>query len=250
MTDFDVKKPAPKDRLIVPLDVPSLQDARAVVSDLGDAVSFYKVGFQILYAGGFDLISELKASGKQVFIDLKLLDIDNTVKSGVQSLAALGGTFLTVHAYPHAMRAAVEGRGASDLKLLAVTVMTNLDDALLQEAGYKDAARDLVIKRAAQAYDIGMDGIICSAAEASAIREHVGPELLLITPGIRPANTSADDQKRIMTPAMAIENGSDYLVVGRPILNADNRRAAAQAIVEEIETALTCDLDRCEMRKT
>lgn len=239
MTDFDVKNPSPKDRLIVPLDVPSLSDARDVVADLGDAVSFYKVGFQILYAGGFDLISELKDAGKQVFIDLKLLDIDNTVKSGVESLAALGGTFLTIHAYPHAMRAAVEGRGSSDLKLLAVTVMTNLDDALLQEAGYKESARDLVIKRAVQARDTGIEGVICSAAEASAIRAAVGPDLLLVTPGIRPANAAADDQKRIMTPRMAIENGSDYLVVGRPILKAENRRAAAEAIVEEIEAALS-----------
>ncbi|MEP3672315.1 MAG: orotidine-5'-phosphate decarboxylase, partial [Hyphomicrobiales bacterium] len=203
------------------------------------AVSFYKVGFQILYAGGFDLISELKDAGKQVFIDLKLLDIDNTVKSGVESLAALGGTFLTIHAYPHAMRAAVEGRGTSDLKLLAVTVMTNLDDALLQEAGYKESAHDLVLKRAVQARDTGIEGVICSAAEASAIRAAAGPDLLLVTPGIRPANAAADDQKRIMTPRMAIENGSDYLVVGRPILKAENRRAAASAIVEEIEAALS-----------
>ncbi|MEP3264786.1 MAG: orotidine-5'-phosphate decarboxylase [Hyphomicrobiales bacterium] len=239
MTDFDVKNPSPKDRLIVPLDVPSLSDARDVVTDLGDAVSFYKVGFQILYAGGFDLISELKDAGKQVFIDLKLLDIDNTVKSGVESLAALGGTFLTIHAYPHAMRAAVEGRGTSDLKLLAVTVMTNLDDALLQEAGYKESAHDLVLKRAVQARDTGIEGVICSAAEASAIRAAAGPDLLLVTPGIRPANAAADDQKRIMTPRMAIENGSDYLVVGRPILKAENRRAAASAIVEEIEAALS-----------
>ncbi|MEP3524892.1 MAG: orotidine-5'-phosphate decarboxylase [Hyphomicrobiales bacterium] len=239
MTDFDVKNPSPKDRLIVPLDVPSLSDARDVVADLGDAVSFYKVGFQILYAGGFDLISELKDAGKQVFIDLKLLDIDNTVKSGVESLAALGGTFLTIHAYPHAMRAAVEGRGTSDLKLLAVTVMTNLDDALLQEAGYKESAHDLVLQRAVQARDTGIEGVICSAAEASAIRAAAGPDLLLVTPGIRPANAAADDQKRIMTPRMAIENGSDYLVVGRPILKAENRRAAASAIVEEIEAALS-----------
>ncbi|MEP6356160.1 MAG: orotidine-5'-phosphate decarboxylase [Hyphomicrobiales bacterium] len=239
MTDFDVKNPSPKDRLIVPLDVPSLSDARDVVADLGDAVSFYKVGFQILYAGGFDLISELKDAGKQVFIDLKLLDIDNTVKSGVESLAALGGTFLTIHAYPHAMRAAVEGRGTSDLKLLAVTVMTNLDDTLLQEAGYKESAHDLVLQRAVQARDTGIEGVICSAAEASAIRAAAGPDLLLVTPGIRPANAAADDQKRIMTPRMAIENGSDYLVVGRPILKAENRRAAASAIVEEIEAALS-----------
>jgi len=239
MADFDVKNPSPRDRLIVPLDVPSVAIAREVVADLGDVVSFYKVGFQILYADGFDLIRELKAAGKQVFIDLKLLDIDNTVKGGVESLTRLGGTFLTIHAYPHAMRAAVSGRGASDLKLLAVTVLTNLDDQLLQEAGYKERAGALVIKRAVQARDCGMDGVICSAAEASAIRAIAGPDLMLVTPGIRPADASADDQRRIMTPTMAIQNGSDYLVVGRPILNAENRRSAAQAIIAEIEAALS-----------
>ena len=238
MSDFDVRNPSARDRLIVPLDVPTVDDARSVVKDLGDSVSFYKLGFQILYGGGFDLVAELKDQGKQIFIDLKLLDIDNTVKSGVESLKRLGGTFLTIHAYPHAMQAAVDARGGDDLKLLGVTVMTNLDDERLQEAGYKDKAGALVIKRASQANQIGMDGVICSAAEASAIRATVGPDLLLVTPGIRPTNASADDQRRIMTPKLAIENGSDYLVVGRPILNADNRRAAAAAIVAEIEMAL------------
>ena len=185
MSDFDVRNPSARDRLIVPLDVPTVDDARSVVKDLGDSVSFYKLGFQILYGGGFDLVAELKDQGKQIFIDLKLLDIDNTVKSGVESLKRLGGTFLTIHAYPHAMQAAVDARGGDDLKLLGVTVMTNLDDERLQEAGYKDKAGALVIKRASQANQIGMDGVICSAAEASAIRATVGPELLLVTPGIR-----------------------------------------------------------------
>lgn len=239
MTAFNIKNPSARDRLIVPLDVPTVEAARAVVSELADSVTFYKLGFQVLYAGGFDLVRELSGAGKQVFIDLKLLDIDNTVKSGVESLSQLGGTFLTIHAYPHAMRAAVEGRADSALHLLGVTVMTNLDDSLLKEAGYKDRAGDLVVKRARQARDIGMDGVICSAAEASAIRAMIGPDLLLVTPGIRPANTQADDQRRIMTPGMAIQNGSDYLVVGRPILNAENRQAAAEAIVEEIEAALS-----------
>jgi len=238
MSDFDVRNPSARDRLIVPLDVPTVDDAHSVVKDLGDSVNFYKLGFQILYGGGFDLVASLKDQGKQIFIDLKLLDIDNTVKSGVESLKRLGATFLTIHAYPHAMQAAVDARAGDDLKLLGVTVMTNLDDQRLQEAGYKDKAGSLVIKRASQANQIGMDGVICSAAEASAIRATVGPDLLLVTPGIRPANANADDQRRIMTPKLAIENGSDYLVVGRPILNADNRRAAADAIVAEIEAAL------------
>lgn len=238
MPEFDVWNPSPRERLIVPLDVASVDEACRAVDDLGDAVSFYKLGFQLLYASGFDLINTLKLAGKQVFIDLKLLDIENTVKCGVESLARLGGTFLTIHAYPHAMRAAVEGRGANDLKLLGVTVMTNFDDEMLKEAGYRERANALVIKRSVQAKAAGMDGVICSAAEASAIRALVGRDLLLVTPGIRPADQSADDQRRIMTPGMAIENGSDYLVVGRPVLNAENRRAAADAIVREIETAL------------
>lgn len=238
MSDLDIRNPSARDRLIVPLDVPTLDDARGVVADLGESVSFYKVGFQILYADGFDLVRELKDQGKNVFVDLKLLDIDNTVKSGVKSLMQLGATFLTIHAYPHAMQAAVEARGDDALNLLGVTVMTNLDDERLKEAGYKDKASSLVIKRASQASQLGMDGVICSAAEASAIRATVGPNLLLVTPGIRPADTSADDQRRIMTPHMAIQNGSDYLVVGRPILNADNRRLAADAIVADIEAAL------------
>lgn len=239
MTGFDVKNPHPRDRLIVPLDVPGVDEARAVITDLGDAVTFYKVGFQILYAGGFDLISELRDRGKQVFIDLKLLDIDNTVKSGVESLAGLGGTFLTIHAYPHAMRAAVSGRGDSALNLLGVTVLTSLDDEGLKEAGYHDRASSLVVKRAFQAKEAGMNGVICSAAEASAIRATVGDDLLLVTPGIRPADASVNDQRRIMTPGLAIENGSDYLVVGRPILNAANREDAANRIVGEIEEALS-----------
>ncbi len=238
MTDFDVYNPTPAQRLIVPLDVPSLDEARSIIETLDDDVHFYKLGFQLLYQGGFDLVSELKAAGKQVFIDLKLLDIDNTVKSGVESLLKYEATFLTVHAYPHAMRAAFEGRGKSDLKLLGVTVMTNLDDAMLKEAGYGERAGPLVLKRSLQAKQAGMDGIVCSAAEASAIRETLGPDIILVTPGIRPLSSNADDQKRIMTPRMAIENGSHYLVVGRPILKAENKRQAAREIISEIEQAL------------
>lgn len=238
MTNFDLKNPDARQRLIVPLDVPTLAEARTVIADLGQAVTFYKVGFQILYTGGFDLVRELTGEGKQVFIDLKLLDIDNTVQKGVESLTNLGATFLTIHAYPHAMRAAVKGRADSTLNLLGVTVMTNLDDAGLKEAGYNERAGALVIKRSIQARDCGMDGVICSAAEASAIRTMVGPDLVLVTPGIRPTDTSADDQRRIMTPDMAIQNGSDYLVVGRPVLNAGNRRDMANRIVDEIEAAL------------
>ncbi|MEO1067282.1 MAG: orotidine-5'-phosphate decarboxylase [Pseudomonadota bacterium] len=239
MSDFDIKHPSPRDRLIVALDVATPDDAKRVIDDMGDAVTFYKLGYQLLYAGGFALLDDLKTAGKHIFIDLKLLDIDNTVKGGVDSLTRLGATFITIHAYPHAMRAAVEARGEEGAALLGVTVLTSLDDEGLREAGYKDRAADLVIKRAHKAQAIGMDGVVCSAAEASAIRALVGPDLTLVTPGIRPADTGADDQKRVMTPAMAIENGSDYLVVGRPIVKAEDRRAAANAIVAEIEAAVS-----------
>lgn len=234
---FDVKNPSPRDRMIVALDVASPDEARSAVQELGDAVSFYKLGFQLLYGGGFDLVKELTGEGKQVFIDLKLLDIDNTVMKGVESLSKLGGTFLTIHAYPKAMAAAVAAR-ANGLNLLGVTVMTNLDNDDLKNAGYRDKAGELVIKRAHQARTAGMDGVICSAAESSAIRAMVGDDLLLVTPGIRPAGVSADDQKRIVTPKDAINAGSDYLVVGRPVMAAENRVKAANSIVAEIEEAL------------
>ena len=236
---FDVRDPSPAERLIVALDVPTIDDAREMIDHLNGTVSFFKVGMQLLYSGGFDLINELTASGKQVFVDLKLLDIDNTVQKGIESLTAFNPTFVTLHAYPHAMRAAVEGKGKIDLALLAVTVLTSLDEAGLKETGYKDTrVSDLVIKSALQAKEIGVDGIVCSAVEASMIRTMVGPELILVTPGIRPASAAADDQKRIVTPADAIRNGSDYLVVGRPILKADDPKLAAQQVIEEIESAL------------
>lgn len=239
MSSFNIKKPTPSQRLILPLDIPSVSEARDVIADVDGAVSFFKLGYQLLYAGGFELVQELKAAGKQVFIDLKLLDIDNTVKSGIESLKALNPDFITLHAYPHAMRAAVAGRGDSPVSLLGVTVLTSLDDDGLKEAGYKDLrVGDLVIKRAHQAKEIGMDGIVCSPVEASMIRTMVGPELLLVTPGIRPASAASDDQRRVMTPSLAIENGSDYLVVGRPILNAPDRKQVARNIAEEIEAAL------------
>ncbi|WP_319412241.1 orotidine-5'-phosphate decarboxylase [uncultured Cohaesibacter sp.] len=230
---------SPRDRLIVPLDVPSVEEARDIVTDLGDSVSFYKIGYQLGYAGGFDLARELISEGKDIFMDLKLLDIDNTVEMGVASISTLGAKFLTIHAYPKAMRAAVAGRGKSGLNLLGVTVLTSMDDADLNDAGYRFSAGELVAQRAADARAAGMDGIVCSAHEASAMRAIVGPDMAIVTPGIRPEGTDVGDQKRVMTPKMAMAEGADYLVVGRPVLTASNRKEMARSIVADIEAALS-----------
>jgi len=223
----------PRDRLIVALDVASVEAARAMVARLGDTVSFYKIGYQLAFAGGLSLAHELAGAGKRVFLDLKLHDIGNTVAQGVKSVARLGAAFLTVHAYPQTMKAAVEAREAG-LHILAVTVLTSYDDADLAAAGYDFTVPELVAERAAQARDIGVDGLVCSAAEAAKLRTIVGARLALVTPGIRPAGAAAGDQKRIATPAAAIAAGADYLVVGRPIIAATDPKAAAQAIVDEI----------------
>jgi orotidine-5'-phosphate decarboxylase len=227
----------PGDRLIVALDLASVEAADAMVTRLGDAVSFYKIGYQLAFAGGLDFAQKLAGAGKQVFLDLKLHDIGNTVGKGVESVARLGATFLTVHAYPQTMKAAVDARGSSNLRLLAVTVLTSYDDADLAAAGYDFTVAELVAERAAQARDMGVDGIVCSAAEAASLRKIVGHTMTLVTPGIRPAGADSGDQKRIMTPAAAVAAGADHLVVGRPILDAADPKAAAQAIVAEIAGA-------------
>ncbi len=229
-------QPESRDRLIVALDLPSVEAARAMVARLGDAVSFYKIGYQLAYAGGLADVPRLVDTGKQVFLDLKLHDIGSTVAEGVRSVARLGATFLTVHGYPQTMKAAADARERG-LQILAVTVLTSYDDADLAAAGYRGSVAELVARRAAQARDVGIDGLICSGAEAGKVRAVVGGKLKLVTPGIRPAGTDAGDQKRIMTPAAAITAGADYLVVGRPILAAPDPKAAAQAIVEEIARA-------------
>ena len=226
----------PRDRLIVALDLSSVEAAQAMVAKLGDAVSFYKIGYQLAFAGGLAYVPALTGAGKRVFLDLKLHDIGNTVAQGVKSVAKSGASFLTVHAYPQTMKAAVEAR-EGDLRILAVTVLTSYDDADLAAAGYDFTVPELVAERAAQARDIGVDGVVCSAEEAAKIRTIVGTRLALVTPGIRPAGAEAGDQKRIMTPAAAIAAGADYLVVGRPILAAPDPKAAAQAIVAEIARA-------------
>ncbi len=229
-----------RDRLIVALDLPDVAEAAAMVARLGDAVSFYKVGLQLTFAdGGIAFAERLAASGKKVFLDVKLLDIDNTVAGAISSIARMGMTFVTVHAYPKAMRAAVGARGDSSLRLLGVTVLTSMSDHDLTDAGYDRSAAELVVQRAADARAAGMDGVVASPAEAAAVRAAVGPDVAIVTPGIRPAGASADDQMRAAAPAAAIRAGADYLVVGRPITRATDPSAAVEAIVGEIEQAAT-----------
>lgn len=230
-------KIAPRDRLIVALDLPSVEAAEAMISRLGDAVTFYKIGYQLAYAGGLPLVQKLAGSGKKVFLDLKMHDIGNTVARGVESVAKLGATFLTVHAYPQTMKAAVEARGPN-LKILAVTVLTSYDDGDLHAAGYRLNVSDLVEARAQQAQVLGVDGIVCSPEEAAHLHKIVGHQMHLVTPGIRPAGAATGDQKRIMTPGRAIAAGADYLVVGRPVLEAADPKAAAEAIHAEISQSL------------
>jgi orotidine-5'-phosphate decarboxylase len=226
-----------RERLIVALDLPSVAAAEAMVDRLGPAVSFYKIGYQLAFAGGLGLAETLIRAGKRLFLDLKLHDIGNTVANGVESVAKLGATFLTVHGYPQTMHAAVDARRGSGLRILAVTVLTSYDDADLAAAGYDFTVAELVAERAAQARDIGVDGLVCSAAEAANLRTIASAGMLLVTPGIRPAGAEPGDQKRIMTPARAIAAGADYLVVGRPVLQAADPQAAAEAIVAELAAA-------------
>ncbi len=227
----------PRDRLIVALDLPSAGEAEAMVAQLADAVTFYKFGMEIVYGGGLPLAERLAAAGKKVFLDLKLHDIPNTVERATAQVARLGATFLTVHAYPQTMRAAVKGRGGSSLRLLAVTVLTSVDDADLAEAGYATGVAETVRRRALQARDASIDGLVLAAHETAAMRALLGPGMALVTPGIRPAGGATGDQKRVMTPADAIRAGADHLVVGRPVTGAADPREAAGAIVAAIAGA-------------
>jgi orotidine-5'-phosphate decarboxylase len=226
----------PRDRLIVALDLSSVEAAEALIARLGDSVTFYKIGYQFAYAGGLSLVPKLADRGKKVFVDLKLHDIGNTVAKGVESIAKLGATFATVHAYPQTMKAAVDARGPS-LKILAVTVLTSYDDDDLYAAGYRFGVSDLVEARALQAQALGIDGLVCSGEEATTVRGIIGAQMALVTPGIRPAGSAVGDQKRVMTPGRAISAGADYLVVGRPVVEASDPKVAAEAIVAEIVQA-------------
>ena len=225
------------ERLIVGLDLPNIADAEKAVRDLDGVASFYKIGYRLAFAGGLELARDLVADGKNVFLDMKLLDIDNTVAQGVESVVNMGVTMLTLHAYPKAMRAAVAAARGSDLCLLGVTVLTSMDEQDLVEAGYEYDPHTLVLRRAEQVLAAGMGGIVCAATEAAAVRKIVGADLAVVTPGIRPAGADHGDQKRVMTPADALRAGASHLVVARPIVAAPDRRAAAQAIVAEMQAA-------------
>lgn len=230
----------PRDRLIVALDVGHVEEARDLIGKLGDSVGVYKIGLELLFSGGFALAEALCREGAGVFIDAKLLDIEATMERATAVIAQTSARFLTVHAVDRkTLDAAVRGRGDSTLRLLGVTVLTNLGPADLTQQGIDMAPRALVEHRAMLAKEAGLDGVVASGQEAAAIRERLGPEFLIVTPAIRPAGAETQDQARATTPREAIEAGADYLVVGRPITRAPDPRAAAQAIVEEIEAALS-----------
>ncbi len=226
------------DKLIIALDLPSVDRADAIITALGDAGGFYKIGYQLMPIGGLDLARRLSDHGKKVFLDFKFHDIGATVERGVKSVTELGGDFLTVHAERDVVAGAVAGRGDDKrLKILAVTVLTSLTQQSLADSGIDMRLEDLVLKRAEIAAEAGADGVVASAREAAAIRARFGERLLIVTPGVRPAGASADDQKRVVTPAAAIAAGADHLVVGRPIVKAADPAAAARAILTEISAA-------------
>jgi orotidine-5'-phosphate decarboxylase len=228
--------PADAPRLIVALDFAHPDEARALAGRLGGLPVTFKIGLELIYAGGLALAKDLVGEGRSVFIDAKLLDIPNTVERATASAAALGAAFLTVHGTDRkTLDAAVRGRGASPTRLLAITVLTSLDAADLREQGLTASPQEAALMRAQLAADAGFDGVVASPMEARAIREAVGGRLLIVTPGIRPAGAVVADQARIATPAAALQAGADYLVVGRPITGADDPLAAAQAILAEMD---------------
>ena len=225
-------------RLIVPLDLPTAGEARAMVDALGEAVSFYKVGLELFAGGeGMALARELKAQGKRVFLDWKLHDIGTTVQRAAAVLAQSGCDFLTVHGEPQVMASAVRGRGSSDLKILAVTVLTSLGDADLEEMGYAERSRALVERRIHQAIATGCDGVIASPHEAALARSLGGRDFLVVTPGVRPDWSAKNDQARAATPLEALQAGASHIVCGRPITAANDPQAAAQRVAAEMAQA-------------
>lgn len=225
-------------RLIVPLDFSTRAEAENLVETLDDAVSFYKIGYQLAFGGdGLNLGRELIAAGKQVFFDLKLLDISNTVAKGVEAIANTGASMLTIHAYPQAMAGAVLAAKGSDLTLLAVTVMTSMDENDLMEAGYDRDVESLVGVRSFQAKELGMGGVVCSAHEAAMVDRVTQGTMSIVTPGIRPKGADIGDQKRVVTPKDALEFGSTHLVIGRPIYAAKDPIKAVQDILAEMASA-------------
>ncbi len=226
--------------LIVALDVPTYAEASAVVAELGDAVHFYKIGLELLFDGGLRLAQELRDAGKLVFLDMKFLDIGTTVEKAVRNAARLGANFLTIHAVDRkTLRAARDGRGDSDLKLLGVTVLTSLAAEDLREQGIAENPPELVLRRARMAQEEGIDGVIASGHEATSIRQATDEQFTIVTPGIRPNGSATNDQARAMTPEGAIRAGANHLVVGRPILCTPDRRKAALDIQAEIRAALS-----------
>ena len=227
------------DRLIVALDVPNALQGLALASKIGDQVGFYKIGLGMLTGGGLALANELKQDhGKRIFLDMKLFDIGNTVENAVRGLAQFDLDFLTVHGDPHVVRAAKEGAAGKDLKILAVTILTSLNrddlDAGLMKSG---DMQDMVLERAARAFEAGADGVIASPQEAALIRALPQAERrLIVTPGVRPSGSDLGDQKRVATPAAAINDGADHIVVGRPIYQAADPKAAADAVLAELRS--------------
>ena len=229
----------PRERLILALDVPSADEARRLLDRVGDTVGFVKIGLELFTAAGPDIVRWAVAQDKRVFLDLKLFDIGETVRRATGAAAELGATLLTVHAAGQTVRAAVEGRGRSPMKIMAVTVLTSFSEADLRESGVTESIRDTVTRRARTAAADGADGFVASGGETAIIRREFGKGPLIVVPGIRPAGSSHDDQIQVTTPAGAIAAGADYLVVGRPIRDADDPAVAARAIQAEIEVALT-----------
>lgn len=220
--------------IIVALDVDSAEEARGLVARLGASIDFYKVGMELYAAAGMEFVRELLGEGKQVFLDMKLYDIGETVRRAVTQVARSGVRFLTVHGSVPVMRAAVEGRGGSGLKLLAVTVLTSFDERDLADLGYPVACSELVAMRVRKAREAGFDGLICSPLEVEAVRRIAGAEAILVTPGVRSAGASKGDQKRVATPAEAMRWGANYLVMGRQITRAADPAAEVARVREEI----------------
>ncbi|WP_425909702.1 orotidine-5'-phosphate decarboxylase [Nitrobacter sp. TKz-YC02] len=230
-----------REKLIVALDYWNIEDARKLVRDLGDEVSFFKVGLGLQLVGGNEFAKELIAEGKRVFLDYKYYDIAETVQRAVAQAAELKITFLTVHGVASIMKAAVAGRGNSDMKVLGVTVLTSMDADDIKEMGFECSVEDLVVARAKRALEVGVDGVIASALEVAELRKQTSNKLMIVSPGIRPSGGARHDQKRVATPFEAMRAGADYLVLGRPIYAADNPKAAAQAIIQEMADALRPD---------
>lgn len=225
------------DRLILALDVPSAAEADRLMDQVHQQITFVKVGLELYTAAGPNMVQRLIDRGKRVFLDLKFLDIEETVRRATERVAAMGVEFLTIHANRKALAAAVKGRGDSSLKLLAVTVLTNFDSHDLREMGIQHSVQDLVTARALLASEMGCDGVVASGEEPGVLRPKVGPRFLIVTPGVRPAGKDTDDHARATTPSQTIAAGADYLVVGRPIRAASDPAAAASAILAEMQAA-------------